>query len=67
MKNLSLKCIENFQLCNFFLLKVLNDVILVNFYPWESISHFKKKSFAWIFLSITCLGIFIGWFINIYD
>jgi len=60
MKNLLVKCIETFHI-------YINDVIVINFI-FESPFHiiFKKK-FAWIFISITHVGIFISWFINIYD
>jgi len=39
MKNLLVKCIETFLIYIFLIFKVLNDVIIVNFYPWKSISH----------------------------
>jgi len=39
MKNLLMKCIETFMIYILLFLKVLNDMIVVNVYPWESISH----------------------------
>jgi hypothetical protein len=39
MKNLLVKCIETFLIYILKFLKVLNDMIVVNFYPWEFISH----------------------------
>jgi len=35
MKNLLVKCIETFLIYIFLIFKVLNDVIIVNFYPWS--------------------------------
>jgi len=40
MKSLLVKCIEIFLIYIFKILKVLNDVIVANFYSWESISQF---------------------------
>jgi hypothetical protein len=64
MKNLLVKCIETFHIYIFFQNFKLRDSFLKNLRV-----HFRLKfySFAWIFLSITCLRIFIGWLINIYD
>jgi hypothetical protein len=39
MKILLMKWIETFLIYSFQFLKFLNDMIIVNFYPWESISH----------------------------
>jgi hypothetical protein len=33
MKNLLVKCVENFQIFIFLIFKILNDVIVVDFYP----------------------------------
>jgi hypothetical protein len=67
MKNLLVKCIETFLIYIFQFFKILNEVIVINFMLENPFHIFKKKSFAWIFLSITCLEIFISWLINIYD
>jgi len=67
MKNLLVKCIETFLIYIFQFFKILNEVIVINFMLENPFHIFFKKSFAWIFLSITCLEIFISWLINIYD
>jgi hypothetical protein len=46
MRSLLVKCIETFLVYIFFIFKVLNDMIVVNFYPWKSISHFKNLIFC---------------------
>jgi hypothetical protein len=67
MKNWLVKHIETFLIYIVLILKKIKWCDCYKFYPWESISHFFYLKIAWIFLSITCLGIFIGWLINIYD
>jgi hypothetical protein len=42
MKNLLVKCIENFLISIFLVFKILNDVIVVMFCSCEFISHLKN-------------------------
>jgi len=65
MKNLS-ELHWNFLNIYIFILFFLMTWLLQIFILENSFT-LKILIFAWIFLSITCLGIFIGWFINIYD
>jgi hypothetical protein len=39
MKNVLVKCIENFLTYIYLILKALNDMIIVNFYIRKSLSH----------------------------
>jgi hypothetical protein len=67
MKNLLVKCIETFLIYIFQFLKILNEVIVINFMLKNPFHILKKNLLHGFFLSITCLKIFISWFINIYD
>jgi len=62
-----MKCIEIFLIYVFLFLKNLNDVIVINFILGSPFHIIFFNVLHGIILSITCLGIFIGWFINIYD
>jgi hypothetical protein len=67
MKFLLVKCIETFLIYIFQFLKILNEVIVINFMLENPFHIFFKNLLHGFFLSITYLEIFISCLINIYD